>query len=206
MEKNNEGQLSCPCLDARKTLVVCNRVVTRKCQTCLAILRRVHNKLRLVAYIVLTRRLRQGRDVSRIIVDKIERRFMVQDGVYGNCALLTDLRCDTHVQHVGVHFPGSALNIDQNALVEFIRAHNFQTIHLDVSGPFITLHYLRKLQQAMRPGTHLTFIPRYQPVVHVNPSECEHKTGIIRYQDDSGKKIDWVETDVSACLMVKHNF
>ena len=133
MEKNNEGQLSCACLDARKTLVVCNRVVTRKCQTCLAILRRVHNKLRLVAYIVLTRRLRQGRDVSRIIVDKIERRFMVQDGVYGNCALLTDLRCDaplTRVKHVGVHFPGRALDIDQGALVEFIRWHNFQTIQL----------------------------------------------------------------------------
>lgn len=202
----NEGQFSCACLDTRKTLVVCNHVVTRKCQTCLADLRRVRNKLRLVAYIVLTRRLRQGRDVSRMIVDKIEKPYMVQDGVYGNCALLTDLQRNTHVKHVGVHFPGSVLHSSWGALEEFIRAHNFQTVQFDVAGPFITLNLLRKLQQAMQPGAHLIFVPRFQPVARLSPSECEHTTGTISYQDDSGRKIDWVETDVSACLMVKHKF
>lgn len=210
MEKKNEGQFSCACLDTRKTLVVCNRVVTRKCQTCLADLRRVHNKLRLIAYMVLTRRLRQGRDVSRIIVDKIERPFMIHDGVYGNCALLTDLQYNvplTGVKYVGVHFPGHAADINQDALLTFLRAHNFQTVQLDVSAPFITTVFLRELLGAMQPGTHLIFRPRYQlPIFSKFSCDYIHRTGIIRYQDFSGRKMDWVEMDISACLMVKHNF
>ena len=201
MEKKNEGQLSCACLDTRKTIVVCNNVVTRKCQLCLADLRRVRNKLRLIAYIVLTRRLRQGRDVSRMIVDKFEEPYMTHDGVYGDCALLTNLRYNVslaRVKHVGVHFPGSVSGIDQVALIAFVRAHFFETIQVDVAGVFATFPFVKRLMRAMQVGAHLTCIPRFQCV-----TEGLH-FGIIRYQDRQDRKFDWVETDKETQVKVTH--
>lgn len=154
----------------------------------------------LVTFIVLTRRLRQGRDVSRLIVDKFDKPYTTEDGMYGDCALVTHFKSlPRNIKHVGLHLPGCVSHVDTDALVVFVRNHSFETIQVDVSGAFITTFLLDKLMAALAHGARLIFIPRCQTWISSGPH-----VGVIRYKGIRGQTLDWIETEAVDNVIITH--
>lgn len=82
--------MACLCQGLRTTMIVTDdERVVRRCDTCLKRLRDNDIQRRTVLFILLHRRLRLCRDVTRLIVARVPLSFVTHDGIYGRAALVT---------------------------------------------------------------------------------------------------------------------